>query len=186
MPIVTMKLGDSAPDFNLENIDTSLVNCADFKGQPLLVMFICNHCPFVQHIRSALAAFARDFAPQGLKIVGINSNDIEAHPEDGPENMIKEARAFDYCFPYLFDANQNVAKSYGAMCTPDFFLFDKDHALAYHGQFDNSRPTNEISPDGASLREAWTQLLEAGAVTTEQSMSIGCGIKWIPGNEPWK
>lgn len=186
MPIVTMKLGESAPHFSAPNIDEATVKLDDYTGKPILVMFICNHCPFVQHIREALSSFARDYQGKEIAIVAINSNDVQAYPDDSPEKMIEEVKTFSYCFPYLFDEDQSIAKSYGAMCTPDFFLFDKNNALVYHGQFDKSRPTNDIKPNGEDLRGAVDALLAGEELPKDQAMSIGCGIKWIAGNEPWK
>lgn len=186
MPIVTMKLGNWAPQFSAPNIDGSTIKLEDFDGQPILVMFICNHCPFVQHIREALSQFARDYEGKKLAIVAIMSNDVEAYPDDSPEKMAEEVEKFSYSFPYLFDEDQSIAKAYGAMCTPDFFLFDRNKQLVYHGQFDKSRPTNDIAPNGEDLRAAVDALLAEKEPLEKQAMSIGCGIKWIPGNEPWK
>ncbi|MDF1663593.1 MAG: thioredoxin family protein [Planctomycetota bacterium] len=186
MPIVTMELGNWAPNFSAPNIDGRAVKLEDYSGKPVLVMFICNHCPFVQHIREALSTFARDYEGKDLVIIAINSNDVEAYPDDSPEKMIEEVETFSYCFPYLFDEDQSIAKAYGAMCTPDFFLFDRNKVLVYHGQFDKSRPTNDIEPNGEDLRAAVDALLAEKAPLENQAMSIGCGIKWIAGNEPWK
>lgn len=180
-----LPLGSAAPDFTLPNaVDGSTVSRKDFQGRPLLVVFMCNHCPFVIHVRSELAKFAKEYKEKGLAIVGISSNDIGTYPQDGPEKMQAEAKQAGYVFPYLFDDSQSAAKSYRAACTPDFFLFDREHKLAYRGQFDDSRPSTQIPVTGADLRRACDQLLAGQAVFDEQKPSIGCNIKWKPGNEP--
>lgn len=180
-----LPLGTPAPDFRLRSADGQMVardDCADAPG--LLVMFICNHCPYVKHIRNGLAAFARDYQPRGLAIVGINSNDVAAYPEDRPEKMADEARAAGYVFPYLHDETQSVAKAYRAACTPDFYLFDRQRRLVYRGQFDESRPGNNRAVSGADLRAAADAVLAHRSVTTDQRPSIGCNIKWKPGSAP--
>ena len=180
-----LSLGTAAPEFSLPNVDGSTVNLSDLpSGQPLLVIFMCNHCPFVVHLRSELAAFANEYQEKGLSIVGISSNDVATHPDDGPEKMAEEAKAAGYTFPYLYDATQDVAKAYRAACTPDFFLFDKDWALAYRGQFDDSRPDSGIPVTGADLRSACDAVLAGESVSPEQKPSIGCNIKWKEGSEP--
>ncbi len=180
-----LPLGSAAPDFSLPNVDGRTVSLGDFADKPaLLVMFMCNHCPFVIHLRSALAKFAIDYQSRGLAIVGISSNDVDAYPQDGPEQMQTEHVAAGYTFPYLFDATQSVAKAYHAACTPDFFLFDKERKLVYRGQFDDSRPKTDIPITGADLKAACDAVLAGGPVTPEQKPSIGCNIKWKPGNEP--
>jgi len=179
-----MPLGTSAPEFSLPNVDGQTVSLSDFAGQPLLVVFMCNHCPFVIHLRSSLASFAREYTTKGLAIVGISSNDAQAYPQDGPEEMKQEAQAAGYVFPYLYDESQAVAKAYRAACTPDFFLFDQNHKLVYRGQFDNSRPKSEIPITGEDLRAAVDALLDGKPVTERQMPSIGCNIKWKPGHEP--
>jgi thiol-disulfide isomerase/thioredoxin len=150
----------------------------------LLVIFMCNHCPFVIHLRSALAAFGKEYQAKGLGIVGINSNDISTHPDDSPERMKGEVKSAGYTFPYLFDESQEVAQAYGAACTPDFFLFDAQHRLVYRGQFDDSRPGNGKPITGCDLRAACDAVLAGTAVTTRQKPSIGCNIKWKSGREP--
>ena len=147
-------------------------------------MFICNHCPYVQHIRSELGRLARDYAPAGLAVAAINSNSLETHPQDGPDAMREIAVAEGWGFPYLFDETQSVAKMYKAACTPDFFLFDGDRGLVYRGQFDDSRPGNAIPVTGADLRAAIDAVLAGQPVSSEQKPSMGCNIKWTPGNEP--
>ena len=180
-----LPLGTRAPAFSLPNVDGSTVSAADFEGKNgLLVIFMCNHCPFVIHLRSALAEFSGEYQQKGLGIVGISSNDVSTHPEDSPEKMAAEAKSAGYSFPYLYDETQAAAKAYKAACTPDFFLFDKDLALVYRGQFDDSRPESGIPVTGADLRAACDAVLAGEAVSAEQKPSIGCNIKWIAGSEP--
>lgn len=179
-----LSLGTQAPDFSLPDVDGSLVSRSQFAGKPLLVIFMCNHCPFVVHIRSVLQKFAAEYQSKGLAIVGISSNDAAAYPQDGPDKMKEEAHNAGYTFPYLFDATQEVAIAYNAACTPDLFLFDADHSLVYRGQFDASRPGNGLPVTGADLRIACDAVLGGQPVATEQRPSIGCNIKWRPGHEP--
>lgn len=181
-----MPLGTSAPDFSLTNtVDGRTVALSDFAAAPgLLVIFLCNHCPFVIHLRDALAKFSREYSAKGLAIVGISSNDVGTYPQDGPDKMKLEHAAAGYAFPYLFDESQDVAKRYHAACTPDFFLFDKSRQLVYRGQFDDSRPQSNIPVTGADLRAACDAVLAGRPVSPDQSPSIGCNIKWRPGNEP--
>lgn len=180
-----LPLGTRAPDFSLINVDGKTVSLPDFRGKKgLLVIFMCNHCPFVLHLRSALAKFAAEYQAKGLGVVGINSNDPVTHPDDSAEAMIVEAKAAGYSFPYLFDATQSVAKAYKAACTPDFFLFDQDLTLTYRGQFDDSRPGNGKPITGADLRAACDAVLAHGPLLTVQKPSIGCNIKWKAGGEP--
>lgn len=179
-----LSLGTQAPDFSLVNIDGRIVSRKDFAGKPLLVVFMCNHCPFVVHIRKALQEFAAEYQPKGLAIVGISSNDIVVYPQDGPEKMKDEARTAGYTFPYLFDGTQEIAMAYCAACTPDIFLFDRHYALAYRGQFDSSRPGNGLPVTGQDLRAASDALLAGNPVSDVQRPSIGCNIKWKAGGEP--
>lgn len=179
-----LPLGTTAPDFSLPNVDGNQVARTDFAGKPLLVIFMCNHCPFVVHLRDALAAFGDEYTSKDLAIAGISSNDVENYPQDGPEEMKTEASSAGYNFSYLFDADQAVAKSYKAACTPDFFLFDADHALVYRGQFDSSRPGNGIEITGEDLRAACDAVLAGQEVSVDQKPSIGCNIKWVAGAEP--
>jgi len=179
-----LDLGTLAPDFALTDTNGKTVKRADFAGTPLLVAFICNHCPFVKHIRAGLAQFGRDYGSKGLAIVAISSNDVATHPADGPEMMIEEARDAGYTFPYLFDETQDVAKAYGAACTPDFFLFDSAHMLIYRGRFDASRPEQPTPVTGADLRAAADAVLGKKTVAAAQHGSLGCNIKWKSGNEP--
>lgn len=179
-----LALGAAAPDFSLPATDGRTVKLADFKGRPLVVAFICNHCPFVKHVRSGLAAFGRDYATRGLAFVAINSNDITDHPDDSPAKMKEEARAAGYAFPYLFDETQSVAQAYKAACTPDFFVFDRNHKLAYRGQFDGSRPGNDVPVTGEDLRAAADAVLAGKPASGQQRPSLGCNIKWKKGKEP--
>ncbi len=183
-PSTMLSLGTKAPDFSLVNVDGKIVSLADFAGDPLLVMFICNHCPFVKHLADAIAQFGAEYQQKGLAIVAINSNDVTAHPADSPEQMVAEAETRGYTFPYLFDETQEVAKAYRAACTPDFFLFDRDMKLAYRGQFDSSRPDSGIPVTGADLRAAADAVIAGRDAPHTQMPSIGCNIKWKPGNEP--
>lgn len=179
-----LPLGTQAPDFLLPNVDGAVVSRSQFVGRPLCVIFMCNHCPFVVHIRAALAEFAREYQQRGLAVVGISSNDVGSHPQDGPLQMQQEARNAGYTFPYLYDQSQSVAIAYRAACTPDIFLFDADHALVYRGQFDSSRPGNGLPVTGADLRAACDAVLAGQSVIGEQRPSIGCNIKWRVGAEP--
>lgn len=179
-----LPLGTDAPDFRLPDTQGRTVALADFKGKPLVVMFICNHCPYVKHIRGALAQLGHDYLPRGMAIVGISSNDVANYPQDGPDKMKEEAKAAGYTFPYLYDSSQSVAHAYRAACTPDFYVFDKDHRLVYRGQFDDSRPGNAIPVTGRDLRAAIDSVLAGKSVPAAQKPSIGCNIKWKAGNEP--
>jgi peroxiredoxin len=182
-----LALGTPAPAFALSNsVDGGSVSLADFKGNPaLLVMFICNHCPYVQHVMKELGRLAADYMPRGLAVVGINSNSQETHPQDGPEHMKALASAEGWPFPFVFDDSQAVAREYRAACTPDFFLFDSEQRLVYRGQLDDSRPGNLIPPvTGKDLRGAVDAVLAGSPVPEDQKPSVGCNIKWKPGNEP--
>ena len=185
-PSTMLLLGTPAPAFSLvDAVSGRTVSLTDFREAPaLLVMFICNHCPFVKHVAAELARLCDDYLPKGVAIVAINSNDVAAHPDDAPDKMKAEAQARGYKFPYLFDETQAVAHAYNAACTPDFFLFDKQQKLAYRGQLDGSRPGNDVAVDGRDLRTALNQLLAGEFVPAEQRASLGCNIKWKPGNEP--
>jgi peroxiredoxin len=180
-----LALGTAAPPFTLPEVDGGTVSIDDFAGAPaLLVMFICNHCPFVKHVRAELAGMGRDYGARGAAVVAISSNDAEAYPADSPERMRAEKRDAGYTFPYLFDATQEVAHAYRAACTPDFFLFDGDRRLVYRGQLDDSRPGNDVPVTGRDLRSALDAVLEGRAPGANQKPSLGCNIKWRPGNEP--
>ena len=182
-----LPLGSPAPDFRLPDTtrDGAPVARDDFAGAPgLLVMFLCNHCPFVRHLRHALATFGREMQQRGLAVVAISANDAAGYPQDSPARMAEEAAANGYTFPYLHDDSQAVAKAYRAACTPDFFLFDGDRRLVYRGQFDDSRPGNGVPVTGADLAAACDALLAGEPVDAEQKPSVGCNIKWKKGNEP--
>lgn len=180
-----LPLGTAAPDFKLPDTHGKIVSLSDFAAAPaLLVLFICNHCPYVKHIRSGLAQLARDYLPKRVAVVAINSNDVENYPDDSPAKMKAEVKSAGYVFPYLYDESQKVAKAYRAACTPDIYLFDKDQKLAYRGQFDDSRPGNGFPVTGKDLREALDAVLAAKPVSPNQKASVGCNIKWKAGNEP--
>lgn len=184
-PSTMLPLGTKAPDFRLPDTAGRLVSLSDFAAKKaLLVMFICNHCPFVKHVREELAQLGRDYQGKDVGIVAINPNDAGLYPEDSPEKMAGEARSAGYTFPYLYDAAQDVAKAYGAACTPDFFLFDSSRELVYRGQLDGSRPGNGIAVTGSDVRAALEAVLAGIPAPDDQKPSIGCNIKWKPGNEP--
>jgi len=178
-------LGTKAPPFTLINVDGRTVTLAEFEEKPvLLVMFICNHCPYVKHIAPYLSLLGRDYLFKGVGIVAINSNDVSAHPADSPEQMVHESEERGYYFPYLYDESQEVAKAYHAACTPDFFVFDRHQKLAYRGQLDSSRPGNDIPVTGEDLRAALDAILAGKPAPEPQKASMGCNIKWKSGNEP--
>jgi peroxiredoxin len=181
-----LALGSRAPGFTLPDVvagdNVSLDDFADKDA--LLVMFICNHCPYVKHVRQGLVDLGEDYAGTQLGIVAISSNDIEAYPDDAPTEMAREAREFGYQFPYLFDESQEVAQAYTAMCTPDFFLFGADRMLVYRGRFDESRPNADITVTGADLRAAIEAVLNGGPAPADQYPSMGCSIKWKTDNVP--
>jgi peroxiredoxin len=180
-----LALGTSAPDFSLPDYTGRLWQLADLTGdQGMLVAFVCNHCPFVRHLRSEFTRLAHDCMERGLAVVAIASNDIDKYPQDGPKGMAEEARSAGYRFPYLLDESQTVARAYQAACTPDFYLFDAERKLVYRGQFDASRPGNGVPVSGADLRAACEALLDGRPVPPQQKPSVGCNIKWKPGNEP--
>ena len=184
-PSTMLPLGTKAPNFSLVNVDGTTVSLGDFEGAPaLLVMFICNHCPYVKHVADQLAQLGRDYVPRGVAIVAISSNDVATHPADSPEQMVAEADERGYIFPYLYDDTQDVAKAYHAACTPDFFLFDKEQKLVYRGQLDSSRPDSGIPVTGEDLRAALDAVLAGKKPSDDQKASLGCNIKWAPGKEP--
>ena len=178
-----LPLGGKAPDFSLPNIDGKTVSLKDFADPALLVMFICNHCPYVKHLQAHLPQLVKEYQAKGVAAVGINSNDVARYPDDSPDKMLQTANQYGFTFPYLFDEAQDIAKAYRAACTPDFFLFDKERKLIYRGQYDDSRPKNDIPVTGKDLRAALDAAL-AGRSIPDQKPSIGCSIKWKPGNEP--
>jgi peroxiredoxin len=180
-----LPLGTAAPGFSLPNCQGGTVSLQDFdEASSLLVIFMCNHCPYVKHVQRHLAALVREYQAKGVAVVGISSNDIASHPDDSPEEMAKIALEIGYTFPYLYDETQEVAKAYHAACTPDFFLFGANRKLVYRGQMDASRPGNSIPVTGNDLRHALDAVIAGKPVTGEQRASMGCGIKWKPGNEP--
>jgi peroxiredoxin len=180
-----LALGTEAPDFRLPDTSGKTVSLSELKGaRALVVAFVCNHCPYVKHIRSGLAQLARDYLERGVAIVGISANDVANYPQDSPAKMAEEAKAAGYLFPYLYDESQAVARAYHAACTPDFFLFDQHQRLAYRGQFDDSRPGNNVPVTGKDLRAALDAVLAGKPVSPTQKPSLGCNIKWKPGNEP--
>jgi peroxiredoxin len=180
-----LELGTSVPEFRLPNVDGRMIADGDFReARALLVAFICNHCPFVKHIRDQFAQFAKEYQARGLAVVAINANDAQAFPDDSPEAMKKEAAAAGFTFPYLYDESQRVAHEFRAACTPDFFLFDNDRRLVYRGEFDDSRPGNDVPVTGKELRAAADAVLAGRAVPSAQKPSIGCNIKWKPGTTP--
>jgi peroxiredoxin len=184
-PSTMLPLGTNAPDFRLPEAGGEIVALDSLRGAPaLLLFFVCNHCPYVKHVRHELAALAREYQAQGVAVVGISSNDAVAFPADSPELMVVEKKEIGYPFPYLFDESQDVAKAYHAACTPDFYVFDRDLLLVYRGQMDDSRPGNGIKVTGKDLRAALDAVLAGRPVATDQRPSIGCNIKWRPGNEP--
>ena len=184
-PSTMLALGVPMPDFQLPDLSGKTVSSSEFLGAPaLLVVFLSPHCPFVQHTRVEIGRFGRDYQAKGLVMIGINSNDTAAYPEDRPEGMKNEIKAAGYTFPYLRDESQAVAKVFKAACTPDFFLFDANRKLVYRGQLDGSRPRNNVPVTGADLRAAADAVLLGRAPSLEQTPSIGCNIKWKPGNQP--
>ncbi len=184
-PSTMLELGTRAPEFRLRDTDGREVALADFKDRKaLLVMFICNHCPFVKHVQAELARIGRDYQPRGVAVVAISSNDVGQYPDDGPEAMAKEKQRAGYTFPYLFDETQEVARAYRAACTPDLYLFDAQQKLVYRGQLDDSRPGNKVPVTGRDLRRALDAVLEGRPVEAKQRASVGCNIKWKPGKEP--
>ena len=178
-----LELGTKAPAFSLPDPDGRMHGLPD-AARAHVVMFICNHCPFVKHVADELASIGRDFADDDVAIVAINSNDVDNYPADGPDAMKAEAEARGYTFPYVLDRDQSVAKAYRAACTPDFFVFDAEKKLVYRGQLDDSRPSNDEPVDGHDLRNAIRRTLDGAPVDGEQTPSIGCNIKWKAGNEP--
>jgi len=180
-----LPLGTTAPDFSLVNVDGRTISLADFaEARALLVVFMCNHCPYVIHVAPELARLAHEYQARGIAIVGINSNDVSAYPQDSPEQMVHEMELRGYTFPYLFDDDQSVAKAYRAACTPDFFLFDSAQKLVYRGQLDGSRPGSNIPLTGQDLRRALDAVLAGQPVMEDQIPSMGCNIKWKAGSEP--
>ena len=183
-----LPLGAAAPDFSLPDVQSgrqfSLADCKQQGCKGLLVLFICNHCPYVKMLRTELAAIGREYSAKGVSVLAVCSNDADRYPDDGPEQMRAVAQEFGYSFPYLHDADQSVARAYGAVCTPDIFLFDADFRLFYHGQFDDARPNKSIPVTGQDLRQALDALLSGKSAPAGQKPSVGCSIKWKPGKGP--
>ena len=180
-----LPLGTEAPRFDLPDTAGERCRLDDFEGAPgLLVMFICNHCPYVKHVNDKLVELTGDWIERGLAVVGVNSNDVVNYPDDSPDRMAEVAAELGYRFPYLYDEDQSVAKAYRAACTPDFFLFDGDQRLVYRGQFDGSRPRSDEPVSGIDLAAAVESVLAGGPAPDDQHASMGCNIKWKPGNEP--
>jgi len=181
-PSTMLPLGSKAPGFRLPDTDGAEVSLDDFRDAPaLLVIFLCNHCPYVKHVRYDLVELGRDYQAKGVAVVGISSNDATAYPADGPDLMAIEKADVGYTFPYLYDESQDVAKAYEAACTPDFYVFDADRSLVYRGQLDASRPGSGTPVTGADLRSALDAVLAGRPVAAEQRPSMGCNIKWKPG-----
>ncbi len=183
---VMVELGSSAPDFALPSVTTNeLVTLGSFAGKPaLLVAFLSNHCPYVRHVESGFGQFAHEYADKGLATVAISANDVVNYPDDAPEHLVDQIKRAGFPFDYLYDESQQVARAYRAACTPDFFLYDASLKLAYRGQFDDSRPKGTVPVTGESLRAAVDAVLAGQAVPEPHYASIGCSIKWRPGNEP--
>lgn len=180
-----LPLGSTAPPFSLTNVDGQVVTLEDFAdSRALLVMFICNHCPYVIHVAEQLAVLGNEYMQKGVGVVAVSANDISTHPADSPEQMVREAEERGYPFPYLYDEDQSVAKAYRAACTPDFFVFDQNKRLTYRGQLDDSRPESGIPVTGTDLRNALDATLAEQPVPDPQKPSLGCNIKWITGQEP--
>ncbi len=180
-----LELATRAPDFSLKDVRTGqTVARDDFAGKPLLVMFLCTHCPYVKHLETPLAKLANAYQEEGVGVVAIGSNDPESHPDDAPEGLAAQAERLGFAFPYLYDEAQGVAQAYTAACTPDFFLFDQEHKLVYRGRFDSSRPRQDAPVTGNDLRAALDAVLAGQKPTGEQYPSMGCNIKWKPGNAP--
>jgi peroxiredoxin len=180
-----LPLGTKAPAFALPDTRGNTVSISDFENaQALLVVFMCNHCPYVKHVRESFMELVKEYQAKGVAVVGINSNDAETYPDDSPAHMARDAETYGYTFPYLYDESQEVARAYRAACTPDFFLFDGNRRLVYRGQMDSSRPGNDKALTGEDLRAALDALLAGAEVGSQQKPSMGCSIKWKPGNEP--
>jgi peroxiredoxin len=180
-----LPLGTEAPEFSLPDADGRIWSLADAAGtDACLIVFICNHCPFVKHVRRELAQLGKDYATRNVAVFAINSNDFDAYPDDSPQRMKEEAKTHEYGFPYLVDADQSVAKAYRAACTPDFYVFDDERRLVYRGQLDDSRPSNGKPVTGRDVRAALDAVLDGKPVRDGQTPSVGCNIKWRPGNAP--
>lgn len=181
-----LQLGTPAPDFSLTDVGSgATVSLSDFSGsKALLIMFICRHCPYVKHVEAELARIGNEYLQKGVGVVAVSANNPDQYPDDSPENLDEQAKRLGFAFPYLFDTNQVVAKAYTAACTPDLFLFDSERKLVYRGQLDDSRPGNNLPVTGQDLRAALDAVLAGQPVSSDQKPSIGCSIKWKPGNAP--
>ncbi|MCF7804060.1 MAG: thioredoxin family protein [Candidatus Marinimicrobia bacterium] len=184
VPSTMLKLGTKLPPFELPDYEGNTVSSDEFEGDPVLVIFMCNHCPYVKNIVEKLSERTKEYRENGVHVVGISSNNVEEYPDDSPEKMKQFAEKHDLDFPYLYDESQEVAKAYRAACTPDIYLFNPDHELVYRGQFDDSRPGNGVEPTGADLTAAVNKMLAGEGIPEEQAPSVGCNIKWKPGNAP--
>ena len=184
-PSTMLEIGTRAPAFSLPEPATgNQIGLDDYSDQPLLVVFSCNHCPYVLHILESFTEFANAVIERGLGVVMISANDVGGYPDDSPEKMAALAKRMGFGFPYLYDESQQVASAYRAACTPDFFLFDAGHGLVYRGQYDGARPGNSVAVTGSDLRAAVDALLAGSEIAAEQVPSVGCNIKWRAGNEP--
>ena len=184
-PSTMLALGTTAPEFTLlEPATGQRRSLSEFDSAATVIMFICNHCPFVIHVRDEFTRLSRDYAPKGVTFIGINSNSQESHPQDGPEHMAALVHELGWAFPFLFDETQEVAKAYHAACTPDFYVFDKGKRLVYRGQLDDARPSAQTPVTGRDLRAAIDAVVAGKPAPSDQRPSIGCNIKWKPGNEP--
>jgi peroxiredoxin len=184
-PSTMLDIGTQAPDFSLpEPLTGQTVQLSDYRDQPLLVVFSCNHCPYVLHMLESFSLFASEIQKRGLACLMINANDVENYADDSPQNMVRLAHQYGFEFPYLYDESQQVAIDYQAACTPDFFLFNAQHRLVYRGQYDTSRPGNDEAVTGADLKAASHALLSNEMIPDQQIPSVGCNIKWRAGNEP--
>jgi peroxiredoxin len=179
VPSNMLPLGTALPSFRLvDTVSGRTVASEELLGRPSVVAFICNHCPYVKHIRAGLAEFGRFCAERGVALVAVSSNDVASYPDDAPDKLAAEAKSAGYAFPYLFDETQSVARAFDAACTPEFYVFDATGKLAYRGQFDDSRPKNDVPVTGADVRAALEALLTGGKPSAEQKPSVGCSIKW--------
>ena len=184
-PSTMLDLGTRAPDFELPNpLTGELVKLSSYQGMPVLIVFSCNHCPYVLHILESFADYAGDAQQSGLSVIMINANDVDNYADDSPLKMIELVKRYELSFPYLYDESQQTAIAYRAACTPDFFLFDEQHRLVYRGQYDASRPGNDEEITGIDLKSASHALLQNESISSRQSPSMGCNIKWRKGNEP--
>lgn len=184
-PSTMLATGTQAPDFKLpEPVSGQTISLTDFRGKPLLVVFSCNHCPYVIHILESITEYANEAVTKGLSVVMINANDVDNYADDSPEKMIDLSNQYGFQFPYLYDESQTVAIAYRAACTPDFFLFNARHELVYRGQYDGSRPGNDVAVTGVDLKAASDAVLQSLPIEVNQLPSMGCNIKWKVGKEP--